>query len=433
MLYEKIFEHLGQYMSLKSRTAIIGGGAAGFFCAAVLSEQFPGMRVCIFEKSPEVLSKVKISGGGRCNVTHSCYEPEKLAGFYPRGAKELRWAFERFQPLDTVQWFSERGVELKTEADGRIFPVSDKSQTIIDCLTNQCTNNKVDIRCGRQLTGFSKTSDGKLFRLEFSGGTTEEFDYLVIATGGNSGIWEMLEKNGISVVSPVPSLFALKTNDAVFNSLSGVSVPDAELSAAGMKFKSRGAVLITHQGFSGPAVLKFSSFAARELYAAEYNFALTVNWLPSYTREKLKDVLETLRVHSAGKLVHKNSHFGIPLRLWCVLLGISGINEDAKWSGLSNALLLKFAEQLTASRFQADGRAANKDEFVTCGGVSLKEVNFKTMESKKIRGLFFAGEVLDIDGLTGGFNFQSAWTTGFIAGAGIAAAQRAALQVPENT
>jgi predicted Rossmann fold flavoprotein len=385
--------------------AIIGGGAAGFFAAANLR---PGVRSVILEGSARPLSKVAISGGGRCNVTHACFDPAELIRSYPRGGKELRGPFSRFQPRDTMEWFESRGVPLKIEEDGRVFPVSDSSQSIIDCLMSDCS----EIRLKSRVEAVNK-QDGR-FVLELKDGQRLEAENLLLCTGsGSKGHW-LAQSLGHSLTDLAPSLFTFRIEDKLISGLPGISFQDCSLSLqVGQKrFKTRGAVLITHWGLSGPAVLRLSSLAARELYATGYSATLTVDWLSSSIEERL------IACRREKKLLRKLSP-GLPGRFWERLLEIAGIDQDLPASQLSNNQIRAVEALLRCSHLQVEGKGEFKDEFVTCGGVSLSEVNLKTMESKLVPGLYFAGEVLDIDGITGGFNFQAAWSTAWHVAQGI--------------
>lgn len=395
---------------------IIGGGAAGFFAAIRCAEQNPKQRILILEKASQTLGKVLISGGGRCNVTHACFEPAKLITYYPRGGAELRGAFTRFQPQDTVAWFEERGVRIKTEADGRMFPVTDDSNTIASTLRFAAKQAGVRVELGASVLGVEKTSQGG-FKLEVRREAGSQFiqtKKLLFATGGDRKSLDLIRKLGHTIADPVPSLFTFNIKDKRINDLAGVAVEDVTLKMDSLT--ARGPLLITHWGMSGPAVLRLSAWGARILFDKKYASSLTVNWLGDY---KLDSVLEILQRNkdwheNARKKIATHAAFSqIPIRLWKQLVGFIG---DKNWADVSKAELKKLAEELTAGEFKIQGKGQFKEEFVTCGGVSLKEVDFKTMQSRVVDGLFFAGEVLDIDGITGGFNFQAAWTTGWLAG-----------------
>jgi hypothetical protein len=395
---------------------IVGGGPAGFFAAIRCAELNPQLRVLILEKAQQTLGKVIISGGGRCNVTHACFEPEKLIEFYPRGSRELRGAFTRFQPQDTIEWFQSRSVKLKTEADGRMFPITDSAMTIVDCLRESARKAGVSVETGASVSGIEQDSIGG-FTLEVKSESQVvqlRTKKLCIATGGDRKTFDLIKALGHSIVEPVPSLFTFNVKDKRIDGLAGVSVEVATLKMDSVT--THGPLLITHWGLSGPAVLKCSAWGARILFEQKYAATLTVNWLGAYTLDRALEVLKHAkdRSENARKMISAQAVFSqIPLRLWKQLIEFIG---DKSWAEVSKADLRKLAEELTAGQFLIEGKGQFKEEFVTCGGVNLKEVNFKTMQSRLIDGLFFAGEVLDIDGLTGGFNFQSSWTTGWLAG-----------------
>ena len=408
-------------MPERRRIAVLGGGAAGFFAAITCAEALgkPGS-VTLFEATPHLLAKVRISGGGRCNVTHSCFEPAELVKKYPRGGRELLGAFHRFQPRDTIEWFASRGVATKTEEDGRMFPVTDDSATIVDCLMSAAARAGVNIRLSTAVRSIIKEAD--TFRLTLGTGSIEEFDRVIVATGGNksSGGLAIAESFGHSIVPPVPSLFTFHITDPRLTDLSGISVESATVTAPGTKLKTDGPVLITHAGLSGPGILKLSAWGAREFAEQNYTFPIALNWVLPHTRDSLIKALSVVREQNARKQVTTFSPVAMPQRLWERFVIAAGIPTTTPWAHVSNPSLQTLATQLTAAEFKVDGKSMFKDEFVTCGGVKLAEVDFKTMESRKISGLHFAGEVLDIDGVTGGFNFQNAWTTGYLAGSACA-------------
>jgi predicted Rossmann fold flavoprotein len=402
---------------------VAGGGAAGFFAAIRARSLNPDAQILLIEKSRELLGKVSISGGGRCNVTHACPDPKRLAGYYPRGGRELLGAFHRFHAGHTVEWFTERGVELKTEEDGRMFPVTDSSRTIIDCLLREARAVGVTIETLRGLQHAAYDPDRRVFTARFTDQTTAEFDRLMIATGGNlnSGGWESAAALGHTIETPVPSLFTFHVADPRIRGLPGLSVPDATVSVPGTKLRQQGPLLITHQGFSGPATLKLSAWGARELAGRDYRFSLHIAWVPGHTEETIRREFERMRgQHGRGKIVN-HKPVELPQRLWESLLGAAGIGPDTIWAMLPREGAVNLARELVRGEYQVDGKTMNKDEFVTCGGVKLSEVDFRTFGSRVVPGLFFAGEVLDIDGVTGGFNFQAAWTGGWLAGGALAA------------
>ena len=397
--------------------AVLGGGAAGFFAAITCAEALgKAGSVTLFEATPHLLAKVRISGGGRCNVTHSCFEPAELVKKYPRGGRELLGAFHRFQPRDTIEWFGSRGVATKTEEDGRMFPTTDDSATIVDCLMSAAARAGVTIRLSTPVRSIVK--EGEAFRLTLGSGSVEAFERVIVATGGNksSGGLAIAESFGHSIVPPVPSLFTFHITDPRLTDLAGISVENAVVTAPGTKLKTDGPVLITHAGLSGPGILKLSAWGAREFAEKNYAFPIAINWVPPHSRDSLVKALSLVREQNARKQVTTFSPVAMPQRLWERFVIAAGIPTTTPWAHVSNPSLQTLATQLTAAEFKVDGKSMFKDEFVTCGGVKLSEVDFKTMESRKITGLHFAGEVLDIDGVTGGFNFQNAWTTGYLAG-----------------
>lgn len=400
---------------------IIGGGAAGIFAAIAAKEANPSARVTVLERSGQFLAKVKISGGGRCNVTHACFEPRELVKRYPRGAKALIGPFHRFQPRDTVAWFERRGVELKTEGDGRMFPVTDDSRTIIDALLGACQEAGVELRGGCEVESIARRPGGG-FEVRSRAGPPLSVDRLLVAAGGLKAgrMVALLEGLGHAVEPPVPSLFTFKVETPWVRALTGLSVAEAQVEVVGTKLRERGPLLFTHWGMSGPAVLKLSAWGARELHARDYVCTLRVDWLPSWNEQAVVDRLEQRRVEHPAKAVANVTLGELPGRLWEQLVGMAGIDAAVRWSGLPAKKLRALARVLKAGEFPVTGKSTNKDEFVTCGGVRLREVDFKTMESRLVPGLHFAGETLDLDGVTGGFNFQAAWTTGWIAGRAMA-------------
>lgn len=403
---------------------VVGGGAAGFFAAIAAAEQ--GADVTILEKTGRFLDKVRISGGGRCNVTHACFDSREFATRYPRGGRALLGPFQKFSARDTVAWFESRGVKLKTEADGRMFPVTDSSQTIIDCLMEAAQRSGVKMRLHSAVESAAKLSDGR-FELILdpeTGAPSEKIfcDRLLLATGGcrAAASGQPAISLGHTLEPPVPSLFTFQIESSWLRLLAGVSV-DAEVSIPAAKLRERGPLLITHWGVSGPAILKMSAWGARALHHLNYQFPLFVNWLPESDTEKIIQEFQVRRESAGAKLVVNVPLPPLTARLWEQLVLAAGIARDTRWSALTRPHAHALAQQLVRSEFPVTGKSLNKDEFVTCGGVKLDEVNFKTMESKLCPGLYFSGELLDIDGITGGFNFQAAWTTGFIAGHAMAA------------
>lgn len=401
----------------KPTVCVIGGGAAGFFAAIRCAEYNSNAKVIILEQNQTVLNKVKISGGGRCNVTHACFEPRELTSFYPRGQKELLGPFHKFQPGDTFEWFENRGVELKIEKDNRVFPVTDKSSTIIDCLVESAKSCDVQIWNGTKIMSIYQEKDDKWI-LRTANGQTIIADAVLVATGSSPMIWEMLSEFH-EVIDPVPSLFTFNIQHAILKDLPGISVPDAIIQVVGQKISTEGPLLITHWGLSGPAVLKMSAWGARLFHAMNYRFAISVNWT-GLPEQKVEKTLQEQIFQSPKKQVITTPLFGIPSRLWKRLTEYVKVDENTTWAQVDNDQLQQIKRILTKCSFKVNGKSTFKDEFVTAGGIALEEVDFRTMESKKAKNLFFAGEVLDIDALTGGFNFQAAWTTGYLAGAGIA-------------
>lgn len=402
-------------MQIKKILAVIGGGAAGFFAAITAAENNPDLKVIILEQGNEVLGKVKISGGGRCNVTHACFDVKELVKFYPRGHKELLGPFYRFNTEHTIQWFEYRGVELKTEADGRMFPVSDSSQSIMDCLIETAT--AYDIKIIKQAK-VMRLDVADSFQIYFNDRALNA-DYLLIASGSSNTIWQQLKKLGHEIIEPVPSLFTFNIRHELIKGLEGISFQQVSLSMKEAKIETQGALLITHTGLSGPAILKLSAFAARLLNEKKYQFELMINWIDSSTDEAMLR-LKSEKDIQAKRQASNFSPFELPQRFWLKVLEVNGIPANKLVADLSRNELQNIANALTKCVLKVHSKNTNKEEFVTAGGISLKEVDFKTMESKLIPNLFFAGEVLDIDAVTGGFNFQAAWTTGFIAGSSLA-------------
>ncbi|WP_068469595.1 NAD(P)/FAD-dependent oxidoreductase [Candidatus Protochlamydia phocaeensis] len=393
---------------------IVGGGAAGFFGAIACAQFYPSHRVILIEKTRQPLAKVRISGGGRCNVTHGCFDPALLVKNYPRGGPELRGPFSRFQPKDTIQWFESRGVQLKTEEDGRMFPTTDSSETIIACLQAEARRLGVQIRLECGVQQIDRLEEG--FRLTLSNEEELTCDRILIATGSSSKMYPLLEKLGHTIVPLVPSLFTFNLPQSPLTDLAGVSVPLAQVKLTKLGFEQTGPLLITHWGLSGPAVLKLSAWAARELHALDYQTDVVINWLPQLTEEALRQALSQHKQANPAKQIGSEAPVNLPKQLWKRLVQLAGIEQELRWSTLSNKHTQALINQLRASTFHIQGKTTYKQEFVTCGGVALEEVNFKTMESRRCPHLFFAGEVLNIDGITGGFNFQNAWTTSWIAG-----------------
>lgn len=395
---------------------VIGGGAAGFFAAINAAEKNNGLKIAILERGRDVLQKVKVSGGGRCNVTHACFEPDKLVKFYPRGENELLLPFERFNPTSTIDWFESRGVKIKKEADGRMFPVSDSSQSIIDCLLGAAQRNRIEILTNSRVEHFDYLPNEKSnWKLQVAGDRTLYAKKLMIATGSDTAVWALLERLKIKIIQPVPSLFTFNIKDARLSDLMGLSVPNAIINIQKTNFESSGPTLITHWGLSGPGILKLSSWAARELNAANYKFTVRVNWLANKDLEAVRTHLHNQINTQPKKNVVANAEFGLPIRLWKSLCNAAQIGEFQKWAETGKKHIQRLTEQLTAGSFEVNGKSTFKEEFVTAGGVDLSEIDFETFSLKQYPSLFMSGEVLNIDAVTGGFNFQAAWTGGWIA------------------
>lgn len=405
---------------MSDRIAIIGGGAAGFFGAIASAQAAPQATVTLYEAGPDCLAKVRISGGGRCNVTHHCFDLAQLVQHYPRGGKALRGAFSRFQPRDTIAWYQQRGVRLKTEADGRMFPVTNDSATIIDCLMKTAIKAGVKIKTRSPVRQITKTDSG--FMVGLKDGEIQ-CDRILLATGSSPQGHRIAQKLGHTIEPPVPSLFTFTIKEAALRERSGLSMDPVEvkLKLTGQKkpLTQIGPVLVTHWGLSGPAILKLSAWGARALQAQNYQGTLLINWLPELGQEQIRAKLQTARSEGGKRAIANHNPTPIPKRLWTYFVQRAQIDPQTQWTTLSNKAINKLTQELCQGEYVVQGKGAFKDEFVTCGGVKLKEISFKTMESRLCPGLFFAGEILDIDGITGGFNFQSAWTTGWLAGQGI--------------
>ena len=404
--------------SVSNSLVVIGGGAAGFFAAVNAAAMNSALKVTILEKSQQLLAKVKVSGGGRCNVTHSCFEPRELIKFYPRGSRELLGPFHTFQPGDMFEWLEQRGAQLKTEEDGRVFPSSNKSQTIIDCFMKEAASLGVTVKISSGVKSLERVED--MWRIHFPDGHFLDTNYVIVATGSSGTMLEMVHHLGHDVIAQVPSLFTFNIKDPRIEGLAGVSAPACEVRIEGTKFSASGPVLVTHWGLSGPGILRLSAWAARELASVKYDFNIRVNWDTRYTKESCIDFLKEWKSEHPKAQVKAFSAVKMPHRLWLSIL--SGIPKvlDMRWSDVSNKHIEQIAEAVCSSFFRVTGKSTYKDEFVTAGGINLKEVDFKTMRSKLLPDLYFAGEVLDIDAITGGFNFQAAWTTAYIAALDIA-------------
>ncbi|TGK46687.1 NAD(P)/FAD-dependent oxidoreductase [Leptospira bouyouniensis] len=408
-------------MGHKPKIAVIGAGASGCFAALQIYESLEGnATIQIFERSKEPLTKLRISGGGRCNVTHQLFDPELLSLRYPRGQKELRWAFERFQPKDTIEWFAKRGVTLKAEADGRMFPITDKSETIINCFLNELQKYKIPIHFEQGLVGIYQLENQiERFRLLWEGGKEEFFDIVVMATGSNRKVWSILEKLNHTIVDPVPSLFTLTLANTDLMELTGLVVPNAEIKIVPKGKAQSGPILITHWGLSGPAALRLSAWEARTLFEANYKVELSLNWVGGQSTQIVEETYSKKKESSASEKVSANPDWKLPSRFFDWILKESNIQANKRYSDLSKSDIRVLSLNLTQKKLQMVAKGVFKDEFVTAGGVNRKEIQFQTMESKLCPGLYFVGEVIDIDGITGGFNFQNAWTTSVIAAQGI--------------
>ena len=396
---------------IKKDVIIVGGGAAGFFAAINIAEQNPELKVTILERGKEGLQKVRISGGGRCNVTHAEFTPSELVLNYPRGEKELLGPFHQFMTGDTIEWFQKRGVELKIEDDGRMFPISDSSKTIIDCFLNEAKKHKVEVLYSHAV----KTIQHKqtVWELETSQGDFSS-EKLLIATGSNPKIWSILEQLGHTISQPVPSLFTFDINDERINDIPGVVAQNVEVKVLGTDLISDGPLLITHVGMSAPSILKLSAFGAIELSKRDYKFQIEVNFIKQ-SFDACLIILRELKHELAKKTVYKSTQFELPKRLWHKLVLASNLDQNMRWADLNKNQIEDLASQLTQAVFNVEGKSTFKEEFVTAGGIDLKEINFKTFESKLHSNLYFAGEVINVDAVTGGFNFQNAWTGAYIA------------------
>src|SRR5256885_847255 len=401
---------------MPQKIAIVGGGAAGFFAAITCAEANPANGVSIYERGSEFLTKVRISGGGRCNVTHAFFDARAMRERYPRGERALISPLHRFSTIDTIAWFESHGVKLKTEEDGRIFPVTDSSQTIIDCLVGAAKAAGARLFTRKGVEAVGKSAAG--FELEFSSGATAGCDRLLLATGGtrsNIGA-EIARSLGHTLLPAVPSLFSFHVGEKWLRSLPGISVADVEASVPETALRERGPLLITHNGVSGPAILRLSAWGARILHEFDYAFPLRLNWAPALSEQKLLRDFRSLRESHPNRRITNSPVVELPTRLWEQIVFAAGIDRETRWTTLSRENANRLAAQILGTEVTVEGKSLNKEEFVTCGGVKVSEVDFKTMQSRIVPGLYFAGEVLDIDGITGGFNFQAAWATGWIAG-----------------
>lgn len=392
---------------------VVGGGAAGFFAAIRAAELAPQLRIAILEGSSQPLSKVRISGGGRCNLTHACFDPRELVQHYPRGQRELLGPFHHFAPGDTIDWFEQRGVATKVEEDGRMFPVSDSSESIAGCLEAAARKAGVPVLLRTRVTQIEPVAQG--YRLGTASGQTFAASKVLIATGGQPAMWRILAQLGLHIIAPVPSLFTFHLDKRSLHKLAGISVPAATIGLMDSSLSSSGPLLLTHEGLSGPAVLKLSAWAAREFHDRQYVAELRLNWI-SQPEEQVLDALGSLRQQEGKRQVTHRGYFELPLRLWRWLLGQAGVPADRKWAELRQSEQQALARALSATPLRMTGKSTFKEEFVTAGGVALEEIHFKTFAAKRFPGLYLAGEVLNIDAVTGGFNFQAAWTGGWLAG-----------------
>jgi predicted Rossmann fold flavoprotein len=403
------------------RLVVVGGGAAGVFCAVNAARLSPGLDVMLIEKGSRLLAKVLVSGGGRCNVTHDCDDMEEMSACYPRGSRFVRRAFHGFFTHDTVEWFTRRGVGIVTEADGRMFPASNKSETVIRCLLSEADRYGVKFRSGMDVRSIQASDPG--FVIRTADGQELSADYLCIACGGlpKRNQYDWITALGHGLVDPVPSLFTLNIPDDPVTGFAGISVADAAVGVPGTKLRSRGPVLVTHWGLSGPAVLRLSAFGARDFHSFDYRFPALVNWCPSLEAGEVRKALSERRAESGMATVHSHACFGLPLRLWQHLADRAGIPRETRWGGIGEAGLSALTGAVNGHRFEVRGKTTFKEEFVTAGGVPTSEIEPSTMQSRLVPRLYFAGEVMDVDGITGGYNFQHAWTSGFLAASHIAA------------
>ena len=394
---------------------VIGGGAAGFYGAIQSAELNPDLSILILEKSNKLLSKVKVSGGGRCNVTQHCFDAAQLAKHYPRGEKPLKNLFKKYQAQNVVDWFASKRIALKAEEDGRMFPTTDSSQTIIDCFLNEAVKHQIKIELETAVLGITQQQD--LLQVQCNAGKVYIAKKVLLATGGNPNLqfYQWIQNLGHQIMPPIPSLFTFNDSQKHFKDLMGIAVPDAEVKIASTKFSHSGPVLITHWGLSGPAVIKLSAWAAEYLHQVNYQFTALVSWIGNVKEDILREELIDHKGKHGKQKVYNNPLFALPNRLWQLLCSLAEIDEQKIWAELPQKNINKLIEGLIRSSFQIKGKTTFKEEFVTCGGVALSDIDLETMDSKKIKNLFFAGEVLNIDGETGGYNFQAAWTTSYIA------------------
>lgn len=404
---------------MNTHLIVIGGGAAGIFCAVNAAHLSPGLKVTVIEKSSKLLSKVKVSGGGRCNVTHHNFDPDSFSQQYPRGSRFIRKAFYQFFATDTIQWFEERGVKLHAEADGRMFPTTNNSQTIIDCLLKEAEKYGVQFLMHTEV---KEMAHHQQWQLTLKTDQVLHADFVCIATGGSNKKegYDWLANVQHTIIEPVPSLFTFQLPDHPIRLLMGVSVKKATVKIQGEKLKESGPLLITHWGFSGPVILRLSAWGARLLHDKNYQFTILVNWLDDMKEDAFKLFMQQQRKDSGAKKIHTSCPFEFPARLWTYFLNASGIEESQRWADISQKQQQALMQQLIACEYHVSGKTTFKEEFVTAGGINLQQINPATMESKLQKGLYFAGEVMDVDGITGGFNFQHAWSSGMIVAESVA-------------
>ncbi|MEC7487576.1 MAG: aminoacetone oxidase family FAD-binding enzyme [Verrucomicrobiota bacterium] len=403
------------------RIAIIGGGAAGFFAALAAAKNNPSAQVDLYERGTRFLTKVKISGGGRCNVTHKCFDPDSLSNHYPRGARELKAAFYRWQPQDTLDWFTERGVTIKAEADGRMFPTSDDSQTIIDCFLNEAHKYKIGLHKQTGLQSLAVEKD-QTFQLKLSDSSVVSVDSLCLACGSLKAnpLLQALKVLGHDIKPLAASLFSFNVSDKRLSGLAGLAVKNVQVQVLPNSNVYSGPLLITHRGLSGPSILRCSAWEALTLKEKKYHFDIRINWLGDLQESQLREQFNIFRENSPKKSVKNTTLKALPKRLWKRLVQSAHIEESITWAQLPKKLENSLIIACLSGKYSVQGKTTNKEEFVTCGGVDLKQVDFRRMESKIIANLHFAGECMNLDGITGGFNFQAAWTTGYIAGESMA-------------
>ena len=412
---------------------VIGGGAAGFFCAVNAARMSPGLKILIVEKSGKLLSKVKISGGGRCNLAHACFDILQMSENYPRGNFFVRKMFRHFFTGDTLDWFAQRGVRVKTEEDGRMFPESNTSQTIVDCLLNEAGRLQVEIRLRTEIKEIKR--NGNEWQLYTPGGDRLTAQFVCVACGGypKSSMFDWLRTLGHSIEEPAPSLFTFNLPHHEITRLMGVAVADVQASVAGSKLTERNAILITHWGLSGPVILRLSAWGARKLSDLGYRFNILINWIPGYHEQTLREKFRDFRIQIGGQQIIRKNGFDLPRRLWDYLVLHSGITENTRWADLTLGDQNRLIRNLLAHEFVIEGKTTYKEEFTTAGGIRLSEIDPNTMQSKIAPNLFFAGEIMDVDGITGGFNFQHAWSSGFVAARAIAGLESTALDMSSHS